>query len=390
MKRVASIPLLLLLLLPGDASAAGKVVVVRSGDAAVVSEIAAGFRASFPGETFEDILLDDARSESALAKRLDGATSILAIGTRAALAVSKAKPAGGRISVVPAGQADAGAFGPTMRMQPPPDGLISSIAWMGGRFRRVGLILDASATERQKAAEVEASRRGIQLTAVLAKDGREVVVRSGELLQTSDLVIIDVSEGIQPNDVIFMVRAAQEAKVPLIGTSDAFVKSGAAGAITIDPRNVGAEAGRLSRDKAAGIFDPRRFRLMVNTVAMDRLGVTVPTDRGTVENHILTMDTDAEELGRAARPVVVTRPAVLKQARLSFPPIAPPQIRAADVVLEILVKADGSVADTKVLKGDEMFAKAALDSLKNWQFKPGTRDGMPVDGALRLNLKFQR
>lgn len=389
MNRIAFL-LVPLLLLPGAARAEGKVVVVRSGEAEVVTEITKGFRASFPGDRFEDILLADPKSEAGLARRLDGATSILAIGTRAALAVSKAAPAGTRIAVVPPTQADPAAHGPTMRLQPPPDGIIASVAWMGGRFRRVGLILDASATERQKIAEVEAQRRGIKLTAVLAKDGREVVKRAGALLATNDLLVVDVSDGIQASDVLFMVNAAQDAQIPLIGTSEAFVRSGAPGAITIDPRTVGAEAGRLARDKAAGMFDPRRFRVLVNTVAMERIGVRVPTDRGTIENNILTMDTDADELGRAARPVVVTRPSVLKQARLSFPQIAPPQIRSADVVLEVLVKADGTIADTKVLKGDEMFAKAALDSLKGWQFKPGTRDGTPVEGALRLNLKFQR
>lgn len=379
------------LAVPSSSLAEGKVVAVRTGEAPVISEIVSGLRASLAGEAVEDVLLTDAKSEATLAKRLDGATGILSIGVRAAAAVAKLKPAAPTIAVVPPAQADPATLGTSMRLQAPADGLLAAVAWMDGRFRKVGVILESSAIERRRILEVEAEKRGIRLTAVTTKDAREILNAVGEMVGKNDLVIVDVSEGIQASDVQFMLRAAQDAQVPLLGSSEGFVKAGAPGAITIDPRNVGSEAGRLLQEKASGMFDPRRFRVIVNLVAMDRLGVTVPRDRGVADGNILVVDTDIDALGRVAQPVKVTSPLVAKKGRLVFPAIARiNQIRAAEVVLEVVVKADGSLGETKVLKGDDMFARAAIDSIKSWQFQPGTRDGAPVDAPLRLNLKFQQ
>jgi len=372
----------------GTAHAADKIVVVRAADAVVITEIIEGFRSSHPGAVFEDVLLTDAKSEAALAKRLEGASAILSIGVKAAAAVAKAKPAGHTIAVLQASQADPATLGPTMRLQAPADGLIAAIPWMSSRFRKVGLVVDA--VERQKIAEVECGKRGIELTVRITKDAREVVTAVSELVTKNDLVLVDVSEGLQASDVQFMLRAAQDAKIPLIGTTEGFVKAGAPAAITIVPKNVGAEAGKLAKDGAAGLFDPRRFRVMVNLVVMDRLGVSVPRDRGAVESNILSVDTEASELTSNTKAVTVTKPSVAKQGRLLFPQLARANnIRSGDVVLEIEVKADGSIGLAKVLKGEDLFGKAALDSIKTWQFRPGTRDGAPVDDKLRLNLKFQ-
>lgn len=364
--------------------------VVRSSESAVIQEITDGFRSAFPGTAFEDVLVSDAKSEGALAKRLDGATVVLSIGVKAASAVAKAKPSGRTIAVVPPSQADPATLGPTMRLQPPIDGLVSAISWMGSRFRKVGLVVEAGAVERQKIAEVEGARRGMTLTVRQAKDAREVVKAVSGLVQNNDLVVVDIPDGLQSSDVVFMLQAAQSSKVPLLGTSEGFVKAGAPGAITIDPKIVGAEAGKLGREGAAGLFDPRRFRVLVNLVIMERLGVNVPRDRGAVESNILSLDTDIDDISTAPRSVTVTKPGVARQGKLKFPEIARRNnIRSGDVVLEVQVRADGSVGATKVLKGDPLFATAAVDSIKSWKFKPATRDGAPVEDTLRLNLKFQ-
>ena len=388
LQRLAGVLAALAGLAPATAQA--KVVVVRSGDAPVIEAITKGFRSQFVGEPFEDVQVGDARSEAALAKKLDGATAVLSVGAKAAAAVAKAGHAGYTIAVVPAAQADPAQLGPTMRLQVPADGLVAAVGWLSGRFDRVGLVLEAGAVERRTIAEVEGTKRGIELVARMAKDSRELVTIVGDLVAETDIVIVDLSEGLQASDVQFMLRAAQAAKVPLLGTSEGFVKLGAPGAIAIDPENVGREAARAAKAGTRGMFDPRRFRLHVNLVAMERLGVEVSRERGTVENNILVLDADAEELGRATRPVTITRAGVIRQGRLKFPEIARRNnIRAGEVILEVLVRADGTVGDTKVLKGNAIFATAAVDSIKTWKFRPGTRDGAPVDDTMRLNLRFQ-
>src|SRR5207245_1205102 len=108
--------------------------------APVVAEMSAGFRSAFPGATTEEVLLD-AKSEAGLPARLTGATAVLSVGAQAASAVAKAKTSAATIACVPPGQADFKSHGPTLRLQPPADGVIAAIAWLGGgRWRKIGFV----------------------------------------------------------------------------------------------------------------------------------------------------------------------------------------------------------------------------------------------------------
>lgn len=375
-----------------SASAAEKVVVVKTADAPVIAELASGFKSAFPGSPADEVLFVDG-GEAALAKRLSGATVVLSVGPKAATAVAGARATGHTIAVVPGAQADPKRHGPTMRLQPPSDGIITAVAWLG-QYKRVGLVTDSK--ERLDVAKVAASSRGLTLVGVAVAGARDVAPAVTGMLKSIDVLVIDVTEGMGLQDVQSILRTADTEKIPVIGTSEGFIKAGAPMAIAIDPRNVGAEAGRLAASKASGLFDPRRFRLLVNLVVTQRLGLSVPQDKGIVANNILTMDVDAAELAQAtSRPVAVaggggvaTKPTITKQGRLIFP--SQTGLRQAEVVLEVEVKADGSLGTTKVVRGDQLFADAAVTSLRSWQFKPGTNDGKPVDGTLRLNLKFQK
>ena len=369
-----------------------RVFVVKTADAPVIAELAAGFRSAFPNAVLEEILLTDA-SETGLAKKLAGGAAILSVGPKAATVVAKLKLGVPSIACVPASAADPANQGSTLRLQPPVDGVMAAVAWMGA-YKKIGFVVDASQRERLELAKAAGAARQLQVIAAPVATARDVVTAVQGLLGTVDVLVVDVTDGLSLQDVQFILKAAADQKTPVVGTSEGFLKNGAPAAVAIDPRNVGAEAGRLAAAKASGLFDPRRFRVLVNLVATQRLGMTVPQDRGIVENNILTLDTDGTDLSKGAaggKPSNDNRPVVLKQSRLVFPPIAMNSgVRAAEVVLEVLVKTDGTVGESKVLKGDPMFTVAAKDSVKDWQFKPATRDGAPVEGTLRLNLKFQR
>lgn len=387
MKRLLALGFLLSPL--ATASAAEKVVVVKTADAPVIAELASGFKSAFPGSPADEVLFVDG-GEAALAKKLQGATVVLSVGPKAANAVAGAGATGHTIAVVPGAQADPKRHGPTMRLQPPSDGIITAVAWLG-QYKRVGLVTDSK--ERLDVAKVAASSRGLTLVGVAVAGARDVAPAVTGMLKNIDVLVIDVTEGMGLQDVQSILRTADTEKIPVIGTSEGFIKAGAPMAIAIDPRNVGAEAGRLASAKASGLFDPRRFRLLVNLVVTQRLGLSVPQDKGIVANNILTMDVDAAELSQAtARPIAVaglaTQPTIAKRGRLVFP--SQTGLRQAEVVLEVEVKADGTLGTTKVVRGDQLFADAAVTSLRSWQFKPGTNDGKPVDGTLRLNLKFQK
>jgi TonB family protein len=63
------------------------------------------------------------------------------------------------------------------------------------------------------------------------------------------------------------------------------------------------------------------------------------------------------------------------------------------VVLYAVIRADGSVGEVKVLEGfDDRLNENARKALEQWRFRPGTKDGMPVDieAVVRVPFKVPR
>lgn len=63
------------------------------------------------------------------------------------------------------------------------------------------------------------------------------------------------------------------------------------------------------------------------------------------------------------------------------------------VVLYAVIHADGSVGEVKVLEGfDDRLNENARKALEQWRFRPGTKDGMPVDieAVVRVPFKVPR
>jgi TonB family protein len=59
------------------------------------------------------------------------------------------------------------------------------------------------------------------------------------------------------------------------------------------------------------------------------------------------------------------------------------------VVLQVLIGRDGAVQDAKFLEGSLVFARAAIDAVKQWRFKPYSMNGraVSVETVIRLNFK---
>ena len=61
------------------------------------------------------------------------------------------------------------------------------------------------------------------------------------------------------------------------------------------------------------------------------------------------------------------------------------------VTLEVVVRADGTVGDAKVVRSlDPIFGldQAAIAAVKAWKFKPGMRDGKPIPVLVTVELTF--
>jgi len=61
-----------------------------------------------------------------------------------------------------------------------------------------------------------------------------------------------------------------------------------------------------------------------------------------------------------------------------------------DVVLEIVVRRDGSVGDVKLLQGlGAGLDQRAVDAVRQWRFSPAQRQGAPVDVIVEVAVEFK-
>jgi periplasmic protein TonB len=58
------------------------------------------------------------------------------------------------------------------------------------------------------------------------------------------------------------------------------------------------------------------------------------------------------------------------------------------VTVQVLIGRDGSVQDAKFLQGSLVFARVALDAVKQWRFKPYSMNGRPVSVQSVITLSF--
>jgi periplasmic protein TonB len=81
----------------------------------------------------------------------------------------------------------------------------------------------------------------------------------------------------------------------------------------------------------------------------------------------------------------VTLPVVVKEVRPALGDTA------ANVMLDCVVREDGTVSDIKVqVSPDPKLNQAAIDTLSQWRFKPGTKNGKPVPVSIHVELTFKR
>ncbi|HTW31066.1 MAG TPA: TonB family protein [Candidatus Sulfotelmatobacter sp.] len=59
------------------------------------------------------------------------------------------------------------------------------------------------------------------------------------------------------------------------------------------------------------------------------------------------------------------------------------------VILQVLIGRDGTVQDAKFMQGSLAFARAAIDGVKQWKFKPYVMNGRPVSVQTALTLSFK-
>jgi TonB family protein len=75
------------------------------------------------------------------------------------------------------------------------------------------------------------------------------------------------------------------------------------------------------------------------------------------------------------------------------PPVYPPQALHSgiqgSVLLEARIAKDGSIASVKAISGDSQLARAAVDAVRQWKYKPYFLDGQPIDIQTQVTVNFR-
>lgn len=86
----------------------------------------------------------------------------------------------------------------------------------------------------------------------------------------------------------------------------------------------------------------------------------------------------------------ITPPDLLKEVRPEFTEEARRQGIEGDVVLEIVVRADGTVGEVRVVQGlGGGLNRNAIQAVKQWRFSPARRHGTPVDVMVEVAVAFK-
>ncbi len=109
----------------------------------------------------------------------------------------------------------------------------------------------------------------------------------------------------------------------------------------------------------------------------------------------MTPDSSGNKPVEAAMPTIepVAVPEVTERGLLADqPPIAYPAAskgQQGTVVLQVLIGRDGTVQDAKFLQGSLMFARAGIDGVKQWRFKPYLMNGRAVSVQTSMTVSFK-
>jgi protein TonB len=86
----------------------------------------------------------------------------------------------------------------------------------------------------------------------------------------------------------------------------------------------------------------------------------------------------------------VTAPVLVHEVKPTYTEGAMRRRVQGAVQLSAVVKADGHVGDVAVTKSlDPELDEQAMTAAKQWEFKPGTKDGQPVAVQVNIELTFR-
>ena len=98
----------------------------------------------------------------------------------------------------------------------------------------------------------------------------------------------------------------------------------------------------------------------------------------------------AQVAGRTARARGSRRPRSMREVKPVYTEEGRRRSVEGDVVMEVVVRADGSIGTVRVLQGlGSGLDQRAIDAVRQWRFSPARRYGTPVDVLVEIAVEFR-
>jgi protein TonB len=142
-------------------------------------------------------------------------------------------------------------------------------------------------------------------------------------------------------------------------------------------------------------YDRARELAVAAKAAADKAATEAAAERERVEAEEARRAKRAEErrerLAKAMRVGGRVRPPVrLKDVEPEYPAIARAARIQGDVVIEATIDEEGKIADARVVKSVPMLDQAALDAVRQWEYRPYLLNGMPTPVVTTVTVRFTR
>ena len=278
---------------PGLASATD-VVILKSSDIAAYNQAISGFKAALPNDVVlaEYDLQGDLEKGRKLTRKIRAADPALvfAVGLKAAKAAQLEIV---DIPVVYAMVLDPAKYGlnaPNMTgvlMEIPMERQLIMIKSLLPRLKHVGTLYDPSKT----ATLIEDARRllksnGTELVPIPLNNERDVPGALRTLLPSIDaLWLVPDSTVLTDESLRFILNTALEERVPVVGFSREFARSGALLCLSVNYGDIGRQAGQLTRKILDGHVSlpakplpPDRIEMSLNRKTAKFLDIEIPRD----------------------------------------------------------------------------------------------------------------
>lgn len=81
--------------------------------------------------------------------------------------------------------------------------------------------------------------------------------------------------------------------------------------------------------------------------------------------------------------------AAIKKQQPEYPSVARQMKVGGKVEVDVIIDAEGNVADVKILSGNALLTGAVVNAVKRWKFTPFTQNGAPAKAIAALDFDFK-